>query len=288
MISERLPLWLRQPHDYSIHRTVKTRLRKRRLKTVCEEARCPNRTRCFSKPTATYMILGATCTRGCGFCAVDHGTPEKINTIEPEMIAEAAREMNLKHVVVTSVTRDDLPDGGAEQFARTILAIRASLHEASVEVLIPDFGGNMNALETVLGARPDVLNHNIETVPSLYKTVRPLANYNRSLLLLKRAGEHEVVLKSGLMLGFGESYDEVLSVLSNLREVGCDLLTIGQYMRPGRTNIAVKEYVLPEVFESLSKDALDMGFRFVLSDPLARSSMNAQEAYRSINGREQV
>jgi lipoic acid synthetase len=288
MISKRLPSWLRQPHDYSTQRAVKTRLRKSNIKTVCEEARCPNQTRCFSKPTATFMILGTICTRNCGFCAVTKGTPEFVDTNEPLMVAEAAAEMNLKHVVVTSVTRDDLPDGGAGQFALTIHAIRATLPEASIEVLIPDFAGDMNALEIVLNAHPDVLNHNIETVPSLYKIVRPLADYKRSLLLLKHAKEQapDLVRKSGLMLGFAETYDEVLSALSDLREVGCDMLTIGQYMKAARGNLSVKEYVLPEVFEKLRIDALDMGFKFVASEPLARSSMNAQEAYRNSDGRE--
>jgi lipoic acid synthetase len=287
----RLPEWIRTRHDPSALHAVKSIMRRHGLSTVCEEARCPNKPVCFAKPTATFMVLGARCTRNCGFCSVPGGTQSPIYEFEdpdpdePRRVAEAAKAMGLKYVVITSVTRDDLPDGGAGHFAKTISAVRETLLEAKVEVLVPDFGGDADALRAVLDARPDVFNHNVETVPRLYATVRPQADYRRSLELLSLAKEYRdgafMRTKSGLMLGLGESVDEVLGVLEDLRSAGCDLLTIGQYLRPSKGNLPVKEYVSPETFVYLGDVARGMGFGYVASSPLVRSSMNAEEAYGS-------
>ncbi|MBI5140980.1 MAG: lipoyl synthase [Nitrospirae bacterium] len=276
----RLPDWIKEEtrKNRGCHDTRKI-LRGMKLSTVCEEARCPNQGQCFERATATFLILGDTCTRGCGFCAVKHGTPGAPEADEPARVAEACLEMGLKYVVVTSVTRDDLVDGGAMQFAKTIEAIRAAIPEAKVEVLTPDFGGDEAALKIVLDARPDVFNHNVETVPRLYPEVRSRAVYRRSLDLLatvKRISP-ETVTKSGIMVGLGETFDEVTDVFTDLREAGCDLLTVGQYLRPRRTNLPVKEYVEPEIFGMYRARAMAMGFRNVASAPLARSSMKAEE-----------
>lgn len=305
----RLPEWIRTKHDYTALHGLKSVLRSYGLSTVCEEARCPNKSGCFSKPTATFMILGSRCTRNCGFCAVESGLPDPPDETEPLRVALAAREMGLKYVVITSVTRDDLPDGGASHFAETVRAVRRYLPYAKVEVLTPDFKGDIDALRTVIVSGPDVFNHNLETVPGLYPAVRPEADYLRSLELLRQAkgsrmkkltpstigvcnhltdysclnspDEKEVVrpmsTKSGLMLGLGETYNEVLDVLTDLMDAGCDFLTIGQYLRPSRRNLSVKEYVAPETFRRLRDEALGMGFRHVASAPLVRSSMNAEE-----------
>ncbi len=227
------------------------------------------------------MILGSHCTRNCGFCSVDSSLPEPPDREEPERIAMAAKEMGLRYVVITSVTRDDLHDGGARHFAETIYAVRRNLPGAKIEVLTPDFRGRLDDLKTVLNAVPDVYNHNVETVPGLYPVVRPLADYRRSLSLLKHAKEisPDKYTKSGLMLGFGERAEEVIGVLRDLRAAGCDLVTIGQYLRPSRSNLPVVEYLKPDVFASLRLQALSMGFRYVASGPLVRSSMNAEEMY---------
>jgi lipoic acid synthetase len=274
----RLPEWLRGKKHGSLRKTKKV-LRGYGLSTVCEEARCPNMGECFTKPTATFMILGSKCTRRCGFCSVDSSVPGPLDSSEPQRIAKAARQMGLRHVVVTSVTRDDLSDGGAGHFAHTVSAIRNHLPHATVEVLTPDFKGDLKNLKIVLGSRPDVYNHNIETVPRLYERVRPGANYQRSLNMLKNVKETapEIFLKSGLMLGLGETRKEVLDVLSDLYSAGCACVTIGQYLRPSMRNLPVAEYVRPEVFEEIRLEALHMGFRYVASAPLVRSSMNAEE-----------
>ncbi len=253
--------------------------------TVCEEARCPNRSECFGRPSAAFMILGSVCTRDCGFCAVSYG-PSGLTGPDPEepvRVAKAAIEMGLRYVVVTSVSRDDLDDGGASQFASTIRAIKALDAEIKVEVLVPDFKGEHVHLDTVLDASPDVLNHNLETVPSLYPSVRAGADYARSLALLGHSKKYrpEVWTKSGLMLGLGEDIKEVESLLQDLRTVECDFVTIGQYLRPGKSNLPVKEYIRPEVFDSLGLRALEMGFSYVSSSPLTRSSMNAEEMFSS-------
>lgn len=278
---KRLPPWLRRRHSLSELRRMKEVLRSHGLSTVCEEARCPNKAECFSKPTATFMILGDRCTRNCGFCSVESMPPAPPDADEPRRVALAARTMGLRYVVVTSVTRDDLPDGGARHFARTIREIRHCLPGAKVEVLTPDFKGSEDALSCVLEAGPGVFNHNLETVPRLYSTVRPQADYNRSVGLLRKAKEISPGMrtKSGLMLGLGESAGEVLEVLRDLRDAGCDSLTLGQYLRPGKANLPVAEYVEPEVFDSLREEALAMGFGFVAAGPLVRSSMNAEELY---------
>lgn len=279
----RLPYWLKsKSRRGELHNTKKI-LRKYGVHTVCEEARCPNSGKCFSKPTATFMILGSKCTRNCGFCSVESSTPEPINYNEPEMIAKAAKEMKLKYVVITSVTRDDLSDGGADQFASTISAIRRCLPQAKVEVLTPDFKGNIDNIKTVLNASPDVYNHNLETVSRLYPYVRPNADYRRSLRMLEfvKQSKTGIYTKSGLMLGLGEKMNEVMDVLKDLRNTGCDIVTIGQYLRPSKLNLPVVEYVHPEIFESLRIAALSMGFKYAASGPFVRSSMNAEEMYNN-------
>ena len=279
----RLPEWLKRDALAGLHDT-KHLLRRHRLSTVCEEARCPNRGECFSKPTATFLILGSRCTRKCGFCSVFSSSPEPVDENEPEKVASASAEMRLRHVVVTSVTRDDLSDGGAGHFAKTIAAVRRKVPLAKVEILTPDFQGNKEALETVLSAQPDVFNHNIETVERLYSSVRPQANYWRSLTVLQMAKEiaPHIFVKSGFMLGLGESHDEAMSLMEDLLMSKCDLLTIGQYLRPTRSNLPVVKYVLPEVFDKLREEALNMGFKYAASGPLVRSSMNAEEMYEHV------
>jgi len=274
----RKPEWIRAKKHGSLRNTKKV-LRSYGLSTVCEEARCPNMCECFTKPTATFMILGSKCTRRCGFCSVKSSVPESLDLHEPQRIAMAARQMGLRHVVVTSVTRDDLPDGGVRQFADTVGAIREHVPYATVEVLTPDFKGDIGNLKTVLDSRPDVYNHNIETVPRLYGRVRPGAIYQRSLNVLRNVKETapDIFLKSGLMLGLGETRQEVLDVLRDLYHAGCACVTIGQYLRPSRRNLPVAEYVRPEAFEDIRQEALHMGFRYVASAPLVRSSMNAEE-----------
>ena len=276
----RLPDWIRTRNRAENHET-KHLLRRHKLSTVCEEARCPNRDECFAKPTATFMILGSGCTRNCGFCAVRSFSPERVDENEPENVAEAAEEMQLKYIVITSVTRDDLQDGGAGQFAKTIKALKKRIPYARIEVLTPDFQGDISAVKTVLDACPDVFNHNVETVERLYPFVRPGADYERSLFVLQQAKKiaPDIFTKSGFMLGLGETYAEVINILKDLRKVECDFVTIGQYLRPTKKNLPVVEYILPEVFEDVRIRALDMGFKYVASGPLVRSSMNAEEMY---------
>jgi lipoic acid synthetase len=229
------------------------------------------------------MILGSKCTRNCGFCSVESSMPEPPDHTEPERVAQAAKEMRLKYVVITSVTRDDLPDGGAGHFARTVDAVRRYLQDVKVEVLTPDFNGDIGALMTLFSSRPDVFGHNVETVPRLYSVVRPQADYNRSLHILKYAKKvaPEIHTKSGLMLGLGETYDEVTDVLKDLFDAGCDFVTLGQYLRPSRKNLPVVEYIRPEIFDRLRNRALNIGFKYVASSPLVRSSMNAEDMYNN-------
>lgn len=276
----RLPEWIKTKAS-GLHGT-KTLLRNHGLSTVCEEARCPNKGHCFSKPTATFMILGDHCTRDCGFCSVKSGSPSFVDAEEPGRVADAAYEMGLRYVVITSVTRDDLPDGGALQFAETIRAVKNKLPDTKVEVLTPDFRGDVNSLKTVLDSGPDVFNHNMETVKRLYYKVRPQADYECSINVLRNAKKIApgIKTKSGLMLGFGETVDEVVELLKDLRGIGCDFLTIGQYLRPSKKNLPVVEYIRPEVFEELKEAALELGFEFVAAGPLVRSSMNAEDMYR--------
>jgi lipoic acid synthetase len=275
---QRKPEWLkaRVPGGENYSR-LKTLIDKSRLHTVCEEARCPNMGECWNSGTATFMILGDTCTRSCGFCAVKTGRPEFLDKDEPRRVGEAVEIMKLRHAVITSVNRDELFDGGAQLFADTIREIRSRVPACRIEVLIPDFVGSEQALNIVLDAQPDILNHNTETVPRLYKTVRPQAHYNRSLELLFRAKQKGFLTKSGLMLGLGETIDEVIDTMSDLREVECDILTLGQYLQPTQSHLPVKRYVRPEEFAMLKQRGLEMGFRYIESGPLVRSSYHAAE-----------
>jgi lipoic acid synthetase len=275
----RKPAWLkvRAPGGPNYMR-LRALMRARNLHTVCEEARCPNIGECWEERTATFMILGDVCTRRCGFCAVSHGRPTWEDRGEPERVGRTVAELGLAHVVVTSVNRDDLADGGAEVFARTIAAIRREAPGCRVEVLIPDFQGAAAALETVVRARPDVLNHNIETVPRLYRTVRPGSRYERSLELFRRAGTHPAgpVTKSGMMLGLGEEPDEVRATMADLRAAGVELLTLGQYLRPSPAHLPVVRYVPPAEFQAFAAEGRALGFRHVEAGPLVRSSYHAK------------
>ena len=252
-----------------------------RLHTVCEEARCPNIYECYSHGTATFMLMGDTCTRGCRFCAVGKGKPQALDPEEPARVAEAVARMGLRHAVITSVNRDDLDDGGAGHFAATIRAVRRRNPVAAVEVLIPDLQGDWEALELILAADPDVLNHNTETVPRLYRRVRPGARYERSLELIRRAaaGRRRPAMrtKSGLMLGLGEALEEVLGVAADLRRHGCEVLTLGQYLQPTPRHLPVERYVPPAEFSALKQATLALGFLHVESGPLVRSSYHAHE-----------
>jgi len=278
--SQRLPSWLRRevPKGNANHLTTKL-IQELKLETVCENAKCPNRMECYSQQTATFMILGNVCTRPCGFCAVSRGKPEAIELDEPQRVAEAAARLNLKHVVITSVTRDDLPDGGAEHFYQCILAVR-NRTGASVEVLTPDFVRQRDALDRIVEAAPEVFNHNMETVPRLYRQVRgPKSEYRWTLELLQRVKNlnPKIKTKSGLMLGLGETRDEVLACLADLLEYGCDFLTLGQYLQPGPKYLPVVRYIPPNEFVDLGRDAKAMGFKQVASGPFVRSSYHARE-----------
>jgi lipoic acid synthetase len=262
------------------------------LVTVCEEARCPNIHECWARErTATFMLMGDICTRHCGFCAVQKGKPGELDADEPERVAEAAARLGLSHAVVTSVNRDDLPDGGASHFAATIGAIRRRLPGATVEVLIPDFSGHWEALETVLAAGPEILNHNTETVPRLYRRVRPDARYEQSLELLARADAFRrrsstlLKTKSGVMVGLGETFDELLETLRDLRRASCDIATIGQYLQPYERRLPVERYYTPEEFERLRDEGEAMGFSRVESGPLVRSSYHARRALEGARDR---
>jgi lipoic acid synthetase len=278
----RKPPWLKKKippfHDFQ---KVKSILAEADLHTVCEEARCPNLGECFSQGTATLLILGKICTRDCGFCAVEHGAPAPLVEAEPKHVAQAVKKMGLRYVVITSVTRDDLPDGGASNFSRTIQAIRAQDQTIKIEVLVPDFNGNLDSLGLILKECPDVLNHNIETVLRLYPEVRPQADYERSLNILKRSKENypHLLTKSGFMLGLGETREEVLNLLQDLREVGCDLLTIGQYLQPRIDRLPVVRYIPPEEFEEYKRIGEEMGFKAVASGPFVRSSFHASQMF---------
>jgi len=276
----RLPEWVKRTVlNTEENRQTRLILKEQKLNTICESGRCPNKGECWSKGTATFMLMGALCTRTCRFCAVNKGLPEALDDGEPARIAEAARQMNLRHVVLTSVNRDDLPDQGANHFARTITAIKGAIEGVTVEVLTPDFQGRRECLEIVLAAEPVVYNHNTETVPRLYKTMRPGSKYDRSMAVLQMAKgiAPQIPTKSGLMLGCGESFDEVKAVLRDLRAVGCDFLTLGQYLRPTRDQLPVKRYVEPAEFDDLGQYAWSIGFKMVHSGPLVRSSYHAEE-----------
>ena len=250
-----------------------------KLHTVCSSARCPNAGECWSSGTATFMILGDVCTRDCRFCAVKHGVPAEIDMSEPVRVRRAAQEMDLSYVVVTSVTRDDLDDGGASVFADTICQLKTHIANVAVEVLIPDFQGKKSSLEHVLNANPDILNHNIETVPSLYPVARPQADYARSLDLLQKAAARLGMerTKSGLMVGLGETRGELKELFRDLSSVGVGRLTIGQYLQPTRSHLPVKRYIPPQEFDEIRNEALEYGFVYVASGPLVRSSYHAAE-----------
>ncbi len=257
-------------------------LRSRGLHTICQSARCPNIGECWERRTATFLILGDICTRNCGFCAVTKGQPLPLDEREPETVLEAIREMGLRYAVITSVTRDDLPDGGAGHFARTIRLIKDNSPITRIEVLVPDFGGDESSLRRVLEAGPDVLNHNLETTLSLYPRInRPRENYFRSLKLLKSAAGLGAITKSGLMVGLGESRDDLKRALQDLRQAGCQLLTIGQYLQPGPRQVPVARYYKPEEFSSWKEYALGLGFRQVVAGPLVRSSYFAESLFQS-------
>jgi lipoyl synthase len=256
---------------------LKTLITGQKLHTVCEEARCPNMAECWNAGTATFMILGDTCTRSCGFCNVKTGRPTWLDTEEPLRVADAIRTMGVKHAVITSVNRDELPDGGAEIFAETIRQARIVNPNITIEVLIPDFQGEKWALDIVLNEKPDILNHNTETVPRLYRRVRMQAKYERSLQVIKWSKEAGMNTKSGLMVGLGETSEEVLQVMNDLHENGCDILTIGQYLQPTKDHLPVERFVHPDEFTMYKTRGKEMGFKHVESGPLVRSSYHAHE-----------
>ncbi len=274
----RLPPWLKRPLPAPGMFFTSRVIEDLRLETVCESAKCPNRTECWSQRTATFMILGNVCTRPCGFCSVPKGKTEALQVDEPDRVAEAAARLGLKHVVITSVTRDDLADGGSEHFYQCVRAVRARTG-AAVEVLTPDFLGNTQAIDRVIEAAPDVFNHNLETVPRLYHRVRRNAVYQRSLDLLARVKDRapQIPTKSGLMLGLGETEEEILSVCADLRDVGCEILTVGQYLQPSPQHLPVERYVPPGEFETLGARVRGLGFKLVASGPFVRSSYHAGE-----------
>lgn len=265
------------------YKEIKNMMRSKTLHTVCEEARCPNIYECWANRTATFMILGDICTRACRFCAVNTGLPTELDLQEPERVAEAAEQMNLRHCVVTSVARDDLKDGGAYIFAETVKAIRKRLPLCSVEVLIPDFMGSEESLKIVMDVKPDILNHNIETVERLSDRVRAKAKYARSLELLKnaKAMQPDIPTKSSIMLGVGEEWDEILKSMDDLRAVDCDIMTIGQYLQPSPKHLKVEKYYTPEEFALLKEEGMKRGFSHVESGPLVRSSYHAHEQVKS-------
>lgn len=277
---KRKPDWLRvKIQGSSTSQDVEAMVEGLSLHTVCVEANCPNRMECFNRKTATFMILGRHCTRNCAFCNVTHSEPTPVDADEPDKVADAVVKLGLRHAVITSVTRDDLPDGGASHFASVVRAIRQRAPGVAVELLIPDLQGSRSALKTVMDCKPDVLNHNVETVPELYSAVRPQADFRQSVELLRLCKEMDpqIKTKSGIMLGLGETHEQIVFVLNALREAKVDLLTIGQYLQPSEAHYPVQEYVTPEAFESLKKLALEMGFEGVASSPLVRSSYHADE-----------
>ncbi|MFH1335473.1 MAG: lipoyl synthase [Candidatus Zixiibacteriota bacterium] len=279
------PEWLKVNTSWGEeYRKIKSLLGKSGLHTVCQEANCPNRSHCFDSGTATFLILGDVCTRGCGFCNVKKGEPLPVDEDEPQKIAVAVRMMELEYAVITSVTRDDLEDGGAFMFARTIAEIKRLMPDCQVEVLIPDFTGSIQSLKMVLKAKPDVLNHNLETVKRLYPTVRKGADYQRSLDLLSsvRKMDKSIITKSGIMLGLGESKDEIIELMGDLTRVGCNLLTIGQYLSPSRNHLPVSKFYHPDEFSELKKIGEGMGLDHVESGPLVRSSYHAKEQVQII------
>lgn len=278
--SQKMPSWLIKPFPKGKHSVGVARILSRwRLNTVCRSAQCPNLCECFSQGTATFMIMGNICTRNCMFCAVNDGNPGSLEADEPDRIASAVKDLGLNHIVVTSVTRDDLPDGGALHFAETIFTIRKINPDTTVEVLVPDFNGSYVSVETVMKAIPEIFAHNLETVPGLYKKVRPKANYKRSLAVLEMAKtiNKSIHTKSGMMLGLGETKEEVIAVMQDLRKINCDFLTLGQYLSPSEDHLPVKRFITPDEFNEFAQTAKQMGFLSVASAPFVRSSYHAKE-----------
>jgi len=287
-LRKRIPPWLiKKSFDISQLHGMKTLLRDKGLHTVCEEARCPNIGECFRKPTATFMIMGNTCTRKCRFCSVAKGNPKPLKQDEPIRIAEAVKELGLKHVVITSVTRDDLEDGGASHFSKIVEEVRKINKNVVIEVLIPDFKGSQDSLSKVVFSKPDIINHNLETIARLYEEIRPGADYRRSLDLLKKAKEFHsgIIAKSGLMVGLGEEPEEVIKTLKDLRGSECDMVTIGQYLSPTKDSFPVEEYVQLETFEYYRKAGEEMGFKNIASAPFVRSSYMAEEQSKLFAGK---
>jgi len=284
-MQKRLPEWMRikKPVPGSMNRMEKL-IKNKALHTVCHEANCPNRSECFEKGSVTFMILGKNCTRNCQFCNVTHKDAMPIDPNEPQNIADAVADLGLRHIVITSVTRDDLEDGGAEQFVKVIEAIRGLEQNISIEVLIPDFQGSEEALDKVINAKPDVIGHNVETVPSLYMDVRPDAKYDQSLNVLGyvKKKDANIFTKSSIMVGLGETYDEVIKVLKDLREFNCDILTIGQYLQPSKDHLEVSHYVEPKTFEEYEVKAKELGFKATACGPFVRSSYNALEVLEQV------
>lgn len=273
------PSWLvqRVPHGDNLH-FVQGLLGNLELNTVCKSANCPNIGECYNAGTATFLILGGVCTRRCRFCAVPKGQPHTLDPDEPRRLAKAVKQLGLKHAVITSVTRDDLADGGAGQFAECIKLIRQTTPNTSIEVLVPDFNGNEKSLQIVLNEKPEVFNHNVETVPRLYEQVRPGADYKRSLQVLANAGKvGQSIVKSGIMVGLGETRQEVLDVFADLRKLGATSVTVGQYLSPSPEHLPVVEYIHPDQFKIYEQEAFNMGFKFVASGPLVRSSYHAAD-----------
>lgn len=274
------PEWLRiKMQGGNVSTKVQNLISDLSLNTVCDEANCPNRMECFQRGTATFMILGRNCTRNCTFCNVTKAKPDEVDPMEPEKIAKAVSKLGLKHAVITSVTRDDLEDQGANQFAKVVEEIRKSTPEITIELLIPDMQGNKELIDIILNSEPNILNHNVETVPELYDKVRPMAVFERSIELLDyvKKTKPNIKTKSGMMLGLGETKEQVINVFKRLREVNCDILTLGQYLQPSKAHIPVVEYISPEQFDEYKKIALSMGFKKVASAPLVRSSYYAED-----------
>ena len=282
---KRKPEWLRiKLGNYKNSNYVEKTLKEFNLNSVCEEANCPNRAECFSKKTATFMILGRNCSRNCRFCDVSFGNMTPVDKEEPINLAKATKKLGLKHVVITSVTRDDLDDGGAFQFVEVIKEMRKENENTSIEVLIPDLQGDVEALKTIVKEKPEIINHNVETIKRLYKDVRPSAIYERSLEVLNNVKkiDKSVYTKSGIMVGLGEEKEEIIQVMKDLRKVNCDFLTIGQYLQPSKQHYPVKEYINPSLFKEYEKIGLELGFIAVASAPLVRSSYNALDMFNKI------
>ena len=279
----RKPEWLRRPMAFRGRQNeVERKINSYNLHTVCSEARCPNRSECHAMGTATFLVMGAICTRNCSFCSVAGGIPEPLDWNEIGRVVAASGSMGLRHVVITSVTRDDLPDGGGSFFACLVAEFRKSLPDVTVELLIPDLAGNMQALEKIFASKPDVLNHNIETVPSLYKIIRPEADYRRSLAVLAAAADHKLIVKSGMMVGLGEDREEVFSVLEDLTRCGCSIVTIGQYLQPSLQQNVVIKYIAPEQFERYAEYGRKIGLKRVVAGPFVRSSYHAAEVISQV------